>query len=82
MLSMGNKLRSISVKLPVALDRQLADLARKRHADKSTVIREALLHTVASETDKVSIVTAAGELAGALSGPRDLSTSARHLDDY
>lgn len=24
----------------------------------------------------------AGELVGALSGPRDLSTSARHLDDY
>jgi len=73
-------MRALSLKLPDALERQLARLAQKRQMSRSALIREAIeAFTVRSRT---SVTAAATDLVGSLKGPVDLSTSSKHLDGY
>lgn len=73
-------MRPISLKLSDALDRQLTQLARQRKINRSAVFRDALEAFV--ERAMKSVTAAAGDLVGSLDGPRDLSTSPKHLAGF
>jgi predicted DNA-binding protein len=75
--------RVLSLKLPSSLDAKLTATAKSRGVSKSSLVRlaiEALLEdeTVASE----SFAAQAADLAGAVSGPADLSYNKSHLNNY
>jgi predicted transcriptional regulator len=73
-------MRVVSIKLPERLDHQLTEIARRRNASRSAILREAL--EAFARGSKRSVTSAAGELVGSLRGPRDLSTSSKHLTGY
>lgn len=73
-------MRTISVKVPIYLDEQLTKISEQRRLSRSTILRDAITAYVA-EPDK-SFTTLASDLAGSLSGPEDLSTSADHMTEY
>ncbi|TLY66533.1 MAG: ribbon-helix-helix protein, CopG family [Gammaproteobacteria bacterium] len=74
-------MRVVSIKLPVELDRELSELARKRRSTRSAVVRNALQALV--HNPRRSVTSTAGNLVGCLQGaPRDLATARRHLADY
>lgn len=73
-------MRTISLKLPDSLDRTLTKLAATRGTTKSAVVREAL-EAYAAESRR-SVTALAGSLVGSLRGPKDLSSSPRHLEGY
>jgi predicted transcriptional regulator len=77
---MPEPMRTISIKIPGQLDRALGDLARRRNASRSAVLREAL-HAFAHQRER-SVAARARDLAGSVLGPRDLSTSHKHLSGY
>lgn len=77
-------MRTLSLKLPQALDRKLAAVVKRRGARKSDVVREALERYLEGtpEARNGSVVELAGELVGCVTdAPRDLSTNPRHLAD-
>ncbi len=79
-------MKTLTTKIPPGLAAQLEGAARERGASKSTLVREALAAYLG--TDPVggghpgSFLTEAGDLAGSVAGPRDLSTGAKHLRGY
>jgi metal-responsive CopG/Arc/MetJ family transcriptional regulator len=73
-------MRVVSIKLPGDLDRKLNDIAKRRNASRSAILREAL-ESFAHGT-KRSVTSAAGNLVGSLRGPRDQSTHDKHLSGY
>jgi predicted transcriptional regulator len=73
-------MRVVSLKLPKELDQELTKIARRRNASRSAVLREALESL--TRGPKRSVTAAAGDLVGSLRGPRDLSSSAKHLAGY
>jgi predicted transcriptional regulator len=73
-------MRPISIKLPKNLEKLLDDLARARRLSRSAVVREAL--QVYAAGARRSATAAAGELVGSLDGPRDLSTSPKHMRGF
>jgi Arc/MetJ-type ribon-helix-helix transcriptional regulator len=77
-------MRPVSFKLPPALDDRITRVARRRRMSRSAVVREALevLADEAGPKGGPSVAEAAADLAGILSGPRDLSTSKRHMAGY
>jgi metal-responsive CopG/Arc/MetJ family transcriptional regulator len=74
-------MKPISIKLPKHLETLLDELARARGMSRSSVVREALQAYAAASTTG-SVVESAGELVGSLDGPRDLSTSAKHMRGF
>lgn len=77
---MANPMRTVSFKLPEALDDALSDLARRRKSSRSALVREALEHLASGGRRSVTAVV--DELIGAMDGPADLSTNPRHLSGY
>ena len=77
---MTNPMRTVSFKLPEALDEALSDLARRRGSSRSALVREALEGLAASGRRSVTAVV--DELVGPLDGPADLSTNPKHLSGY
>jgi Arc/MetJ-type ribon-helix-helix transcriptional regulator len=77
-------MKTISVKIPVSLDRRLQEQATKAGMNKSEVLRRALeLYLVKNRKGpKESVAVLAEDLAGCFQGPTDLATSAEHLDEY
>jgi len=73
-------MRVVSFKLPEDLDNELSKLARRRNATRSAVLREALEAFVCGQ--RQSVTAAAQDLVGSLRGPRDLSTSGKHMFGY
>jgi metal-responsive CopG/Arc/MetJ family transcriptional regulator len=73
-------MRVVSIKLPDELDQQLTEIARRRNASRSAILREALESF--ARGSKRSVTAAAGELVGSLNGPRDLSSNAKHMSGY
>lgn len=73
-------MRVVSIKLPQELDHQLSEIARRRNASRSAILREALESF--ARGSKRSVTAAAGELVGSLHGPRDLSSNAKHMSGY
>jgi hypothetical protein len=80
---MGNTkkpMRVVSMKLPAELDELLTELANARQVSRSMVLREAL--ATYAKVPMASVVVAVGARVGALTGPRDLSTHAKHMQGY
>ena len=77
-------MKTISLKLPDALNGKLNALTRKRRVSKSVVIREALEAYLAreDEADPNSFLESARDLCGCVDGPTDLSTNPNHLGGY
>jgi predicted transcriptional regulator len=73
-------MRVVSIKLPEALDEQLSEIARRRNAARSAIVREALEAFARSSSPSVAEV--ARDLAGSLKGPRDLSSYSRYMKGY
>jgi len=73
-------MKIISVKLPEPLDARIDKAASRRGVAKSVVIREALEAIDADST--ASFADLASAACGVVSGPRDLSTNAKHLEGY
>jgi hypothetical protein len=74
----------ISFKLPPVLRRRLAAEARRRGVSRSTIIRETLESALLEEPKRRGELTCAdlaGDLVGSVSGPPDLSTNKRYLEE-
>ena len=75
--------RTITVKLPDSLAARLSGAVRRRSRTQSELIREALeLHLDANAHRGGSCADLAGDLAGSVSGPADLSSNRRRLRGY
>jgi metal-responsive CopG/Arc/MetJ family transcriptional regulator len=80
---MGNtasRMRVVSIKLPQELDEQLTEIARRRNASRSAILRAAL--EAFARGSQRSVTQAAGDLVGSVRGPKDLSTSPKHMAGY
>ncbi len=77
---MSNPMRTVSFKLPESLDDALSELARRRKASRSALVREAL--EIYAASGKKSVTASVDELVKPLDGPRDLSTNPKHLSGY
>jgi hypothetical protein len=79
-------MRIRTLKLPKDLDASLSRRAARMGLTRSAVVREALAaylgHAGGRRTAPPSFLDAAADLVGAVSGPADLSTNRRHLDDF
>lgn len=77
-------MRTVSIKLPPALDNRLGMLARRRRTTKSALIRAALDDLVARQgtPGAGSALEQVKDLVGCLEGPADLSTSGARLAGF
>ena len=73
-------MRAISLKLTDPLDRRLTELAARYKTSRSALLRAAL-EAYGREPSR-SVTALARDLAGSLDGPKDLSSSPRHLAGY
>ncbi len=75
---------TLTLKVPESLAARLEMAARKRGAGKSALVREALAAYLdqAPESRAGSFLDAARDLAGAVSGPANLSTSPARMRGY
>jgi predicted transcriptional regulator len=80
--------RTLSMKVPEALDHDLGVLAERRGVSKSALIRDAMTELVTREragADRApagSFLAMAEDLAGCVEAAEDLSTNKSYLDDY
>ena len=76
-------MRSISLKLPDAVDARLEARARDSGRTKSEITREALVRFLdgepASGTSSLDLVR---DLVGSVRGPGDLASNKKHLTGY
>jgi Ribbon-helix-helix protein, copG family len=77
-------MRTITLKLPNGLAARLSATVRKRGVSTSALVREALEDRLVSETRArtESCLDLAGDLAGVLTDPSDLSSNARRLKGF
>lgn len=77
-------MRTISLKLPEGLEKQLAAFAKMEKTSKSEVIRRALEEYLVNggRASKRSFLTRAQDLAGCVAGPSDLSVNKEYLETY
>jgi hypothetical protein len=77
-------MKTLSLKLPDALDRQLTSHAKRRGTSKSEMVRQALVSYLGSPTlpTAKSALELAGDLVGSLEGPGDLSTKKEYFRDF
>ena len=77
-------MRTLSLKLPDALDTKLAAVANRQGTTKSNVARQALeAYLNGSENaEKGTLIELAGNLIGSLEGPGDLSHNPKYLRDF
>lgn len=77
-------MRSLSFKLPEGLDSRLEATAKKAGKSKSEVLRQALEAFLKQprRAPAGSCLDLAGDLAGCLKGPDDLSSNKKRLKGY
>lgn len=77
-------MKTLSLKVPDALDEQLAALARRKGRSKSMLVRRAIAEYV-PRSDRAlrrSFLELARDLAGCLDAPRDLASRSKVLRGY
>jgi hypothetical protein len=76
-------MKTISLKVPEGLDAHLERLAADQGTSKSELVRQALEAHLGSllGAGGGSFAVLAGDLAGCILGPSDLSTSPGHMED-
>lgn len=77
---MSARMRTASFKLTKQLDDALTELARRRSASRSALVREAIA-AFAMDTPR-SVTAAVDALGGAIEGPRDLSTNPKYMAGF
>jgi metal-responsive CopG/Arc/MetJ family transcriptional regulator len=77
-------MKTISLKLPDDLDKELTTRAEHKQITKSALIREAIEGYLAQAPGprKGSSLELAGDLIGSVEGPGDLSYNKEHFKDY
>jgi hypothetical protein len=77
-------MRTLSIKLPNALDSLLSKLAKGRGMSKSAVVQEALEAYLAGPNGHQgeSCLDLARDVWGSLEGPGDLSYNQKYLEGY
>ncbi len=77
-------MKTVSLKMPDAMDSQLEELARRTGRSKSLVVRMALSEFLPrrSRSSRRSFLARAADLAGCVRAARDLSTNKRRLEGY
>ena len=76
-------MRTLSLKIPPALEASLESLARRKGATKSAVLREILERHLSREKGRPSrLLAVAADLVGCVEGPQDLSSDRRHMKGY
>jgi predicted DNA-binding protein len=77
-------MKTISLKLPEALDSRLSAAARRLKRTKSAVIREVLEEHLNEATSGkgVSCLELAADLVGIIDGPTDLSTNKKYMEGF
>ncbi len=77
-------MRSVSMKMPSHLAREVSEAARRRGISRSALIREALEAFLRREkaAPSVSALSRAVDIVGAFSGPEDLSVNPDHMRDF
>jgi len=77
-------MKTLSLKIPEALDSKLEAAVHQRGGTKSALIRQAL-EAFFREEGKLgggSVLDLASDLAGSLEGPSDLSCNEKHMEGY
>ena len=77
-------MKTPSLKLPGSLDDQLEALASRQRTSKSAVVREAISGYLkeSAAPARTSFTALAGDLAGSIEGPEDLSFNPDHLAGF
>jgi hypothetical protein len=77
-------MKTLSLKVPAAIDRKLAAFAARRGISKSEAIRAALeaYLNAAGEVSASSVLDLAHDLVGCVRGPGDLSTNPKYMKDF
>ena len=77
-------MKPVSLKMPQHLAREVSEVARRRGVSRSALIREALEAFLRAEKSvpPVSALSRASDLAGAFSGPEDLSANPDYLRGF
>ena len=77
-------MRTLSLRMPEALDAKLSNLARKRGKSKSELVRVAVEALVNGRARGrfVSCHDLSGDLVGCAEGPRDLSCNQKHMRGF
>ena len=76
-------MKTLSLKVPDALDAKLTALAARRGESKSAVVREAIERYVPEAPgEAASLLDLSRDLVGSVSGPKDLATNPKYLEDY
>lgn len=77
-------MKTISLKLPDELDKELTTRAEHRQTTKSALIREAIEGYLTSNTPppRGSALDLAGDLVGCVEGPGDLSYNKDYFRDF
>jgi Arc/MetJ-type ribon-helix-helix transcriptional regulator len=77
---------TLTVKIPEALERSIALVARRERITKSELVRRAMAKYVAQSDDAKAFQSAldlAGSLIGSVrDGPADLASNPAYMDDY
>lgn len=74
---------TVSLKIPTALRRRLAQVAERRGTSRSTVIRDALEQYVEGNAGRDdSCLAIAADLIGCVNGPADLSSNKKRLAGF
>jgi predicted DNA-binding protein len=76
------RVRTISLKLPVAVDARLEARARSLGKTKSEITREALARFLDESPAGVSCLDLVRDLIGIARGPGDLASNKKHLRGY
>ncbi len=77
-------MKTITLKLPEALEAHLDSMAKKTKLSKSEIIRRAIMYYFSNMNtgDKGSFLDLTKDLVGTIEGPEDLSTNKDHLKEY
>lgn len=77
-------MKTLSLKVPDDLDREIEELARRKGWSKSRVIRRAIAGFMprGHRASKGSFLVRAGDLIGSVSGPPDLASNPAHLKGF
>ena len=77
-------MKTLTVKVPGALDTRLEAFSRRQRVKRSVVVRQALTQYLSrgERSSGDSFLDLARDLAGCVNGPRDLSVAEKHTKGY
>ena len=76
-----NDMTMLTCSIPEKLDARLEKLAKQAKVPKGKFVRETLEKAVRKPRAKATAFNLVSNLCGSLSGPSDIATNPRHLED-